>query len=208
MQAKSDARTLMLEQLSDWLLQRREQLLWRELFLANRSEMVSFGEQAVTLVAADCPLEWGGEHAEFFASRFGGHAQATAEAELLMVFERPGAALRAALALQRTSDAQPLRVAMTTGARSFATVPRAGSTRRVYFGPAVEHAERLVADAARGTLLLCADSYGALQHRLAVEAPEAVIATELIGEQVTSASVILPPPQASQLSTFAGLGLT
>jgi hypothetical protein len=42
----------------------------------------------------------------------------------------------------------------------------------------------------------------------ATEAPDAVITTELIGDEVLVATILLPPSHKSQLSTFAGLGIT
>jgi hypothetical protein len=68
--------------------------------------------------------------------------------------------------------------------------------------------EQSAPSAPPGSIQLCGRTYEALHGRLSVEIPEGLITTEMQGNLVTLASVTLPPARNSQLSTFAGLGLT
>lgn len=64
MQSNPDERPAMLEQLSDWLLHGRNDLMWRELFVAKNHGGIAFGRQIATLLCADCPATWILEDAE------------------------------------------------------------------------------------------------------------------------------------------------
>lgn len=207
MQSNLDGRPAMLEQLSDWLLHGRDQIMWRELFIAQNHGGIAFGRQTATLLCADCPATWTPEDVEAHCVTAGGHSQPSRPGDLLSFFDTPVAALQVALELQRTHRTHPLRLSMATACFTYAEVHGTSGVSRIYFGSSVARQERSILSCVPGTLLLCAESYRALHQVLPAKVPDGVIATELIDDVVTLASVTLPPPRSAHLSTFAGLGL-
>ena len=206
MHSNLDDRTLLLEQLSDWLLQSRDQTMWRNLFFAETRDDVAIGSKATTLLCADCPDSWAPEDAELFCLGVGGRFQRPCTADLLFFFDTPEVALQVALELQRGHRTHPIRVSMATACFTYAELLHGTHSMRLFFGDAVARTERLILSVVPGTLQLCAESYRALHRVLPAEVPEGVIATELLDDVVTLASITLPPLQNSHLSTFAGLG--
>jgi hypothetical protein len=208
MHSNIDERSILLAQLTDWLLQARDARLWHEVLFGACRDAIELGRHPGTVLRTDRPRHWAPEDAERFAADAGGRTQAVEGSELLFIFETPATALRAALQLQRDHRTHRLRTAMVTGHFAYALIPDGGRARRIYFGDELVCTERAIRASAAGTLQMCARSYSAVCGMFATEAPDAVITTELIGDEVLVATILLPPSHKSQLSTFAGLGIT
>lgn len=116
-------------------------------------------------------------------------------------------ALAVALHLQRTTPRR-LRCALVTLECTVASADLGGrpGTRRLggEHIPSEAQARRVPP----GTIHLCARTWERLEDGIEAHTRNALLATELDGDVVTSAAITLPPPRQAALSTFAGLGLT
>lgn len=207
MQLHLEERTRLLEQLSDWLLHTNAKVAWRNVFLGGDSGQVEFGHKNATVLCAERPADWTPENAEALLLGSGAHFQPLTDGELLMVFDSPAAALRAALEILRSTRATSLRMAMATGRFTYADVRYDNRLQRLYYGEDLTRARRMILTCVPGTLHLCPDAYRAVQRLVAQEVPEALVATEFLRGEVVNASITLPPSDNAYLSSFAGLGL-
>jgi hypothetical protein len=204
---RSAAGTLLMEALSERLLQHADVNAWRGIFLGDAQDAVSFESERFTVLASDSPLPAisRGEGA-LLARRLGGEEQPSSSAELVLAFPTSRAALRAALVIQRLAEGRSVRTALTTVFAASASVEIDGWARRVLVGAEIERAEGALGHAVAGTILVCGDTYGRLGDDIAEHVRNGLVITEMDDETVTQASITLPPHASAEASTFAGLG--
>lgn len=208
MQVKSN-RALKLEALSDQLLRWGLADSWREIFLGRGSDSVFFLQRPFTIVCSDAPA--GSPHdpaIALLARRHGGFVQAGSQLHVSLGFEDPAEALRTAVTLQRLAERTRLRTAITSGVYTAAFVVVDGVRRMLLLDGAVAAADRAALAAPPGSIHVCAQTYALLHPQIGREISSAMVTTEIHDDEISSATVTLPPAASSELSTFAGLGLT
>jgi hypothetical protein len=202
-------RAALLEALSERILRHAGAELWRQLFLGPAFGSIRFETRELTLLAADVPLVRGSQaDRALLAERLAGTLEASRAADIVLGFDEARAALRAAVVLQRLAGHGRVRTALNTARAVVAFFELDGELHRVVIGNAIDHAESALAACSPGTIYLSASSYATLHERIGDEVRDGLVATELEDENVTQASIMLPPQAGSPMSTFAGLGLT
>jgi hypothetical protein len=197
----------MLEALSHRVLRHWDAQAWRDLFLGSAHASIRFRRASLTLLLADSPLPgMKREEAGLLASRLRAEAEVAGNSDVGLAFREPAAALRAALLLQRLAVRANVRGALTVARCTVASFELGGVQRQLVIGPEVERAQESVLAAPPGTVLVSGDAYALVADELGEEARDAIVATELHGEQVTRASITLAPRPTEFCSTFAGLG--
>lgn len=208
LQVKSK-RALKLEALSDQLLRWGLAASWREIFLGRGADSVFFLQRTFTVVCSDAPA--GGPHdpaIAVLAKRHGGFVQAGSQLHVSLAFEDPAGALRTAVNLQRLAERTRLRTAITSGVYTAAFVVIDGVRRMLLLDGAIATADRHALAAPPGSIQVCAQTYALLHPQIGSETSSAMVTTEFHGDEVSSATLTFPPAASSELSTFAGLGLT
>jgi hypothetical protein len=199
----------LLEALSERILRHAGVELWRRLFLGPTFGSIRFETRALTVLAADAPLERGSsDDRALLAERLGGTLEISRGADIVLAFDEARAALRAAVVLQRLADQRRVRTALNTATATVACFELDGTSQCLVIGAAIERAESALAACSPGTIYLSAASYATLHERIGDDVRDGLVATELENENVTQASIMLPPQAGSPMSTFAGLGLT
>lgn len=202
-------RAALLEALSERILRHSGAELWRQLFLGPAFGTIRFEERELTLLVADVPLVRGNPaDRDVLAQRLAGRLEASRAADIVLACDEARAALRAAVVLQRLGGHGRVRTALNTARAVVAFFELDGEAHRFVIGNAIDHAESALAACSPGTIYLSASSYATLHERLGDEVRDGLVATELEDENVTQASIMLPPLAGSPMSTFAGLGLT
>lgn len=201
------AQALMLEALSQRVLRHCDVEVWRELFLGAAYATIRFEVAQRTVVATDAPLDsFSREEAALLATHLGGDVEPSAAVDLVLSFPQPVAALRAAMVLQRLSAGRRVRTSLSTALCTIACYETESGSRRLMVGPELARAEKAVAQAVPGTIVLTAETYALLGDRINEHVPDGLLATELEDETVQQASITLAPHASAPMSTFAGLG--
>jgi hypothetical protein len=196
------------EALSHRLLRHGGAEMWRQVFLGPAFATLRFEVAQLTLLATDAPLtEFSPNEAAMLAARLRAQVQPSASVDLLLAFPQAADALRAAMVLQRLSDRRNVRTSVSTASCTVACFELGGDARRLIVGPEIECAEEGVAEAAPGTIVICAETYALLGDRLSEHVQDGLVITEGDEYTVTRASITLAPPASAALSTFAGIGL-
>ena len=113
--------SLLLEALSDKVLQQLPPAVWKELFLGAGRESIHFEQRELTLVHADAAPEPGSATDVFYQelhrinARHGGRLDPYVSATALVTFEEPGAAVRMATELQQAVTGLSLRIGVVSG---------------------------------------------------------------------------------------------
>jgi hypothetical protein len=196
-----------METLSQHLLEHKERSLWRKVFLADGGCPVEFLQGDLYLVCTDAPRHrWQASELTLFAQRFGGWHEPLGEEDALLAFPEPASALRAALLLQQLGVDTSVRAAVTTARCDVACIAGDGGPRRIVLPPQACQPEEALRRVAPSTVLICADSYGALEPLLADEGQDVLVTTECDPGELPEACITLLPQATSAMSTFAGLG--
>jgi class 3 adenylate cyclase len=124
---------------------------------------------------------------------------------MLMAFQDPAAALRAAVDLQQLVGGVRVQVGIAEGARSVAVVDAGDSILRVSLGAAVDGAARASSMAPAGTIRMDAAVFGLMQDQVR-DLPHVVVTTEYDSTGVEAVSLVMAPRASEAQSTFAGLG--
>ena len=197
----------LLEALSQRVLRQWHVDAWRQLFLGPAYAGIRMETQQLTLLATDSPLpKLDRSERELLAQRLGGHPEAAHGADLVLSFQRPTAALRAALVVQRLSPQRKVRTALVSHACTVACFELDGQSQRLVIGAEMERVESAVTQVAPGTIFVSPETYALVEDRLGDHVRDALIATELDDHMVTQASITLAPQRSEWVSTFAGLG--
>jgi hypothetical protein len=197
----------LLEVLSERLLSDFTQDLWRKVFLGPGYEHIRFERETVTFLCTDTlDFDWTPKEIETLAARHGGRVE-RCDQRVVLVFPRARGALRMALLLQRTTTCS-LRAALLTASCTTAVFELEGRPRRLAIGTEVRQACACADRSAPGSIHITAETYRALGPAAEWEPAAALVATELQGDEVTSAAITLAPSARAAMSTFAGLGLT
>lgn len=199
---------LLLDALCERLLRHCDVDVWRQVFLGPAYQTIRFEVVPLTLVATDDPLAdiSPNEGAEL-AARFGGHAEPSRVADLVLSFREAADALRAALVLQRLSGGRRVRTVLSTALCTVACFELEGRPCRMVVGREIEQAEAGVRLAAGGTIVVSAETYAVLGDGISEQVSDGLVTTEMEDETVTQASITLAPHASAPMSTFAGLGL-
>lgn len=199
----------MLEALSDHLLQCGLTGSWRAIFVGQRADAVRFQRRSLTLLHSDSPDDSPGDLVvSLIAEQYGGTFQYGSKWPVALSFDEPSAALRAGLTLHRIAQGKRLRTALTCGVCTAAVFDVNGTSRTVLLGEAVAKAAADALTAPAGSIQIAPHTYHLVHAEIGVAARGAVLMTEMRGDEVSSATLTLPPSPCSDLSTFAGLGLT
>jgi len=205
MQASEHA--CLLEVLSERLLTDFSQGMWRKVFLGPGYERIRFERETVTLLCTDTlDFDWTPEEIETLAQRHEGRVE-RCDNRAVLVFSQARSALQMALLLQRTASCR-LRTALLTAHCASAVFELDGREQRLAIGNEVRQASASAESGAPGTIHISAETYRCLGPSNEWQPRAALVATELQGEEVTSAAITLAPSPRAALSTFAGLGLT
>jgi hypothetical protein len=202
------ATPLALDTLSQHLLEHQERALWCKVFLACDGCPVEFLQGDLYLVCTDAPRHcWEAFDLSRFAERFDGWHEPLGGDDALMAFRDAAGALRAALVLQQLGADTGLRVAITTAKCSVACIGDSdGAMRRIVMPPEACQPEAALRRVPASAVLICADSYAALEPLLAHEAGDVLVTTEYDPGDLAEACITLLPQATSGMSTFAGLG--
>lgn len=202
-------RAAKLDALSKRMLRHGEVAEWRRVFLGPALRGIRFELAQMTLVTADAPLAAiSRSEREQLAALLGGTLQLSRNVDLVLAFAEASEALQAAMMLQRLSAARPVRTALSTAMCTVGCYEAEGAQQRVVCGAEMEQAEAGLAQAAHGTVMMCAQTYAALGEGVNEQVQDCVLATEMDEETVTRACITLPPHASAQQSTFAGLGVS
>lgn len=205
----AEGRAALLEALSERILRNAGAELWRQVFLGPAFGSIRFEARALTLLAADVPTVCGsGADCALLAQRLAGTLETSRAADIVLAFGEARAALRAAVVLQRLAVHGRVRTALNTACATVARFELDGVAHSMVIGSAIDHAESALVACAPGTIYLSASSYATLHDRIEHDVRDGLVATELEDENVTQASIMLPPQAGAPMSTFAGLGLT
>lgn len=199
-----------LRDLSHRILRRGDLADWRRLFADPAPGAIRFTTEQRTFLASDSPFDANaltGEEAALLARHLGGRAEMAGRCDFLCSFDRPVAALQAAMLLQRLEGGRSVRIGLHAGTCTVASCDADGMPVRHAVGTGLAEAEAALAQAVPGTIVLSAQAYELLEGALPEQAPDALVATEMDDEVVRQASIILAPPISAALSTFAGLGM-
>jgi hypothetical protein len=204
----SATHALMLETLSQRMLRHCHVEQWREVFLGAAYETIRFDVAQRTVVATDAPLaSFSAEEAAALAARLGGVREPSVTVDLVLSFEDPADALRAAMLLQRLAAGRRVRTSLSTAPCTLACYELGGEVRRLIIGAEIHRAEAAMEQAVPGTVVVSAETYALLGERINEHVPDGLVATELEHETVRQASITLAPHASAPMSTFAGLGL-
>jgi hypothetical protein len=197
----------LLETLSDRLLSDFPLEFWRKVFLGPGYERIRFERETVTFLCTDMlDPEWTPEEIGMLAARYGGRVE-RCDQRTVLAFPQARKALELALLLQRTC-AVSLPIALLTANCTMAVFELDGKPHRLATGNEVRQAETWAERTTPGSIHISAQTYRCLGPANDWQPRAALIATELQGEEVTSAAITLAPSRNAAMSTFAGLGLT
>lgn len=159
---------LLLEALSDKVLNQLPPAVWKELFLGAGRGSIRFERRELTLVHADAAMPAGhpGSATEGFYqdlqrinARHGGRMDAYVNATALVTFEEPGAAVRMALELQQAAREVALRVGVVTGACTLAFFRAQGRLWCTPLGPLPARAAEVAGSATVGGVVISPDRF-------------------------------------------------
>ena len=178
-------RALLLEALSDKVLHQLPPAVWKGLFLGPEGDSIRFEQRHLTLVHAD--LSAAPADADAAIERFHGELQRLngrhngrldpyQDGAALATFENPGAAVRMAIELQRSSEDLALRIGVVSGVCTLAYFRVQGRLWCTPLGEQPERAATVAATAATGGIVISPETYGPGEGRdrlhADVDAPE------------------------------------
>ena len=186
---------------------------WRCLY-EERSGSAKFGSGQRTLVCVECPAEGPFKRDAVLATlgrlahRHDGTLDPCADEFALLSFGNVEDALRMSVELQRLVPHARLRVGLVSGRSRMAACRAAGRDFFILLGEERARVEALTRRAAPGTVQLAVEAYQALRSTIEHDVGSCILLEAFDGDELTEASLTLPPDPAAELSTFAGLGLT
>ncbi len=212
MQSTQDP-SLVLDALSNRVLRTLSPSAWRKLFLRPHHEVMQFTPARGTFLCAAMQVPaWSAgasvlSELSFLAATHGGDLDPCPQSTALVRFDDAQAALDMAREMQNMMCDVRFQVGLVSGDCTLAALQLEGLVLRVLVGDTVERAEAVTRQASPGTIRIAPETFALLQEDI-VGMPHWMMTTEYEGDCMTAASLTLPPRANSQLSTFAGLGLT
>jgi class 3 adenylate cyclase len=159
---------MLLEALSDKVLNQLPPAVWKELFLGTEGNSIRFERRLLTLVYADADLAEGqpgaaNEHLyqelQRLNSLHGGRLDPYVNATALAAFENPLAAVRMAIDLQKAAGDVALRIGVVSGACTLAYFRVHGRLWCTPLGDQPERAAAAAASASPGGILISPETY-------------------------------------------------
>lgn len=205
--------SLLLDALSERLLRHLPSSVWRQVFLRPHQEVMHFWQHSGTWVCVAAQQPWGvgaevRSQIEALAFHHGGELDACPQSVALVRFEDASSALDMARALQDLACDQRFQVGLASGECTLATVQLNDiELLRVMLGGAADQAESVARMVTPGSIRLAPQTMMLVDEVVSVM-PGCMVTTEFEGEEIAATSLTFTPRYNSQLSTFAGLGLT
>jgi hypothetical protein len=174
-------RALLLEALSDKVLHQLPPVVWKGLFLGAERDSIRFEQRHLTLVHADLSAAPAGSEAaiERFHQmlqrlnlRHNGRLDPYQDNAALATFENPGAAVRMAIELQRTSEDLALRIGVVSGVCDLAYFRVQGRLWCTPLGGQPERAATVAATATIGGIVISPETYGPNDGRVRLHADQ------------------------------------
>lgn len=205
--------SLVLDALSTRVLQSLSPSVWRTLFLRPHGEVMHFAAARGTFLCASAQVPaWSAEagvrtELKFLAATHGGELDPCPPSTVLVRFDDPRAALDMAREMQNMACDVRFQVGLVSGTCTRASLQLPDQRMHVLVGDAVDRAEAVARMASPGSIRIAPDAY-ALLHDSILATAHWMVTSEFEGDDMTAASLTMPPRGSSHLSTFAGLGLT
>lgn len=164
----NEERALWLEALSDKVLHQLPAVVWKDLFLGPHRDTIRFEQRHLTLVHADLSegsAEAGDAMVRFHSqlqelnARHNGRLDPYQHRAALATFENPGAAVRMAIELQRTSEGVALRLGVVSGVCTLAYFRVQGRLWCTPLGRQTERAAYVAAGASVGGIVISPETY-------------------------------------------------
>ncbi|MGV3572613.1 MAG: hypothetical protein ACO1PB_18610 [Ramlibacter sp.] len=203
----NDASSPLMKALSEHLLRHASVSVWRKVFLDGEAG-IRFERRVQTLLYADALRRgWERSEVDMLARQFDGGVQTCSDGGVLLSFDHPLTALRAALLLQKVGAETGVSAGLTTGQCTVAHFQLDGVPCALVLPPEATRAEERARSAPPATVVVGAETYQLLAHCIADEVQGGLVATEYEGDRVTQVSITLAPHVTAELSTFAGFGM-
>ena len=174
---------MLLEALSDKVLNQLPPAVWKELFLGEERDSIRFERRLLTLVYADADMDDaqpGGAKERLYQelqrlnSLHGGRLDPYVNATALATFENPLAAVRMAIDLQRAAGDVALRIGVVSGACTLAYFRVHGRLWCTPLGDQPERAAAAAATASVGGILISPETYQPQEERSSLSAEDDV----------------------------------
>jgi hypothetical protein len=194
----------LLEVLSERLLDDFTQELWRKVFLGPGYERIRFERETVTFLCTDTvDFDWTPQEIETLAARYEGRVE-RCDHRAVLAFPRARGALQMAVMLQRTASCS-LRMALLTASCTSAVFELDGKPHWLAIGPEVQQACATADRSQAGAIHISAETYRCLGPSSEWQPLAGLVATELQGDEVTSAAITPAPAPARRpaLGTYA-----
>jgi hypothetical protein len=208
-----EEKALLLDEFSSHVRRHFPPEVWRS-FFEERTAVAQFGSATRTLLCADIGAADTVTRRAVLASMrrlsaaSGGFFHEETQEYAFASFGDAEAALQTGVALQRLLPKARLRLGLSTGRCRMAQCTADGRDMRILLGQERARVQSLTASAAPGTLQMTPQDYDVLQDTIAHGLGSCLVIAELEEELVKTVTLTLPPDQAAEMSTFAGLGLT
>lgn len=187
---------------------------WERLFHGPDRDTIAFDDRVLTVLYAETMLLPGFgcrghdsfiAQVDWLAGRHGGRVDGFVFGAVVAFFDQPRGGIRMALDLQRAARELRLRIGVQTAAAAIATFRTGGVTRSALLGPATSQAACLSAAAAVGSVVVSRQTYALVREELPRDTAGCLLVEEFDGGDVAQACIT---PAPSEMSSFAGLGLT
>lgn len=158
---------LLMEALSDKVLQQLPAAVWKGLFLGEGRASIQFARNHLTLLHADAEPQPDGSRAwerfcgalQRLAARHGGRLDPYVKATALVFFEQPGAAVRMGFDLLRAADGLGMRVGVVSGPCTLAFFRAQGRLWCTPLGVQPARAAKVAASAPLGGIVISPETY-------------------------------------------------
>jgi hypothetical protein len=180
---KMQDHAMLLEALSEKVLNQLPQAVWKELFLGVERYTIRFERRLLTLVHANADTsegQPGAANERFYQelqrlnSLHGGRLDPYVNATALATFENPLAAVRMAIDLQRAAGDVALRIGVVSGACTLAYFRVHGRLWCTPLGDQPERAAAAAASASAGGIVISPETYRPQEDRSSLYAEEDV----------------------------------
>lgn len=215
---RATAHARRMEALSEKLSRHLAPDAWQRLFHGAELEAISFEQKKLTVLFAETTLlaKWGvyerdsfAAEVQWLATRYNGTVDNFVFGATVVLFDDPGACLRMAMDLQRSTSDLRLRMGVDMGLCDIGTFRSGGATHTTLVGAAIAQAAKVAALAATGSIVISAEAYALVQAELQADTQGWMLTEEFHGTGLATAALTPTPYKGGpQASTFAGLGLS